>query len=628
MGELEIREARDEREARAFTRAALRDVTALERMVEQGRFETSVRRLGVEQEMYLVDSDCRPAPRITELLETLRDPRFTTELARFNLEANLVPHRLEGDVFASMEAELRQTVELAERAAEPLGVRILLTGILPTLREEDLGLGNMTPEPRYRQLNNAVFKSRGAMTVSIDGIEQYEGSYDSVVLEGANTSLQLHLQVDPAEGARLYNLAQLITAPLLAAATNSPVLLGRRLWHETRIAVFERALDDRTASQLSRGSLTRVTFGDSWVRDSLVEVFRDNLSRFPVLLTRDLPEDSLACLERGAVPPLSALTLHNGTVWRWNRPCYGLTDGQPHLRIECRVLPSGPTVLDEVANAALFCGLMTGLADTSGEIARRLPFADARANFLRAARDGLAAELRWLDDRRVRARELLLEELIPAARTGLAGCGIPPEQVERYLGTVEERVWSGRTGSRWLLEALAANADREPHVVSHDAVNEMLARQHSGEPVHLWDPELPQTSSAQGGPTVGHIMTRGLFTVRPDDVIDLATSVMEWKHVRHVPVESESGELLGVVTARELLNVHERWPEHGAAEPVPVAAVMRSDFVQVAPDTPLGEAARQMLESDCGCLLVIDGGKLVGMVTERDVVRVTSRLLG
>jgi len=618
MGEFAIRKPADEAEVRVFTRAVLNDIRALSALIDRGGVETGVTRVGAEQEMYLVGADYRPAPCAEAVLARLDDRRFTTELARFNLEANFDPHRFEGRFLERLQADLDGALTKVSRVAAGLGARVLLTGILPTLRVEDLGITNLTPALRYQYLNEALFRGRDAVTVVIDGIDNYEGSYDSVVLEGANTSLQLHLQVDPARGAQLYNLMQLITAPLLAAATNSPVLLGRRLWHETRIAVFERALDERSGSQLARGSPTRVFFGDAWLKDSLLEVFRDNVARFPVLLTRDLDEDSAAVVADGRAPKLAALALHNGTVWRWNRPCYGVADGVAHLRIENRVLPAGPSVIDEVGNAALFYGMMASLPKIYGNVAERLPFVDAKVNFLAAARLGLAAEFGWLDGRRIGAKALLCDELLPAARDGLAAVGVPASLIDRYIGVVEARVRSGQTGSSWLLETFRAHRERAPAQIWRDAVAAMLGQQATGRPVHEWE-LAPQLAAGSGTePTIGSIMTTDLFTLRPDDLVDLASSVMEWKHVRHIPVESERGELVGLLTVRDVLRARDAG---NPAEQDAVKTLMRTDFVQVDPELGLMAALRQILESDHGCLMVVSRGKLVGIVTERDLLR-------
>lgn len=631
MGELTIRRARDEAEARAFSRAVVRDIHALELLIEKGGIETGIARMGVEQEMYLVGSDLRPMPRAQEILAGIDDPRFTYELASFNLEANFLPQVLRGGFLGELERQLTEALALVNGVAAGHDASVLLTGILPTLGNEHMRRSMITPLPRYEMLNEALMHGRDAITVVIGGIDQYEGRHDSVVLEGANTSLQLHLQVTPDNAADRYNLMQLITAPLLAAATNSPVLLGRRLWHETRVAVFERSLDERTDAQLSRGFPTRVCFGQNWLRHSLLEIFHDNAARFPSILGREITEDSVAMVEAGDAPKLAALALHNGTVWRWNRPCYGVADGVAHLRIENRVLPSGPTIIDEVANAALFYGLMQALPERYGDVAAQLPFADAKSNFLGAARQGLGARFAWLGGRRVEARELLLRELIPAARDGLAALQVPDDQIDRYLGVIEARVGTGQTGADWLLDSFQAHRDAPPQDIWRGAVAAMLDGLQHNRPVHEWLPAEPLPSLGRRMPPVlGDVMTTDLFTLRPDDVVDLASGVMKWKRIRHVPVEDAAGRLVGVLTARELLAIAEAAGNPPVAAQAPaVASLMHTSFTTAPPHMSVREAVPLMLASDLGALLIVnEGGTLMGIVTERDMVRLLADLLG
>lgn len=631
MGEHDVRETVDGAEVRAFTRAILADLRALEVLLDRKMIESDTRRVGVEQEMFIVDGKCRPLPIAHELLAELHDARFTTELARFNFEANLAPRPLGGAFLRELEADLEDVLATVRGAAEGMGARVLLTGILPTLRHGDLGLENLTREARYRQMNDAISRLRGgAFPVRIEGIDLFDVVHDSVMIESANTSLQLHLQVGPDEFAKLYNLAQVVTAPLLASATNSPLLLGRRLWHETRVALFERAIDERTSAQLGRGLLSRVTFGDGWVQESVLEVFRENLARFHVIMTREVDSDPVAEVERGCRPALSALTLHNGTVWRWNRPCYGVADGVAHLRIENRVLPSGPTVPDEVANAALFYGMMLALEQSYEDITQHISFGDTKANFLAAAQHGIKAGFSWLDNRHVSARSLLLDELLPAAREGLRMVQTPEADIDRYLGIMEDRVTSNRTGSRWLLESLAAAEGPVAHDACLEAITaEMLERQESGQPVHEWELARvdPHAEAPARATSVRDIMSTNLFTVLPEDVIDLAESVMEWRHIRHVPVEDAAGRLVGLLSHRALLRAHDGAGCAGEAPTVSVESVMDRDPVTVPPDMPLPEAMARLLESDSGCLLVVSQNRLVGIATERDFLHVAAEYL-
>ncbi len=629
MGEHDVRESISSREVRGFTRAILGDLRALEAMLEREMIEDGVRRAGAEQEMFLVDADCRPMPIAEELLAGLDGGSFTSELGRFNLEANLAPRNLHGSFLRDLESDLEAVVSTVNRAAATFGARVLLTGILPTLRYDDLALENLTPQPRFRRLIDALARLRsGSFPIHVDGIDVLDTEFDSVMLESANTSLQLHLQVGQHEFPGVYNLAQLITGPLLAAATNSPLLLGRRLWHETRVAVFERAVDVRSRAQLARGHLSRVSFGDAWLNGSILDIFRENLERFQVLVTRDVDGDPLAMVEQGIAPALSALMLHNGTVYRWNRPCYGVADGIAHVRIENRVLPSGPTILDEVANAALFYGLMLGLEDCYGDVSTRLSFDHAKANFVAAAEHGIKAEFNWIEAGKVPARTLLERELIPAAREGLRRVEVPSTDIERYLGVIEERVASGQNGSSWLLESFDAMHAYGTHEARCSALTRaMLERQSSGEPVHRWQPGQVSMQPEQSNRprTVRDIMSTNVFTVRPEDVLDLATSIMEWRHIRHVPVEDSDGCLVGLLSHRALLRLHARSAGDAEQQPTSVERVMDRNPVTVAADTQLDEAAGKLLDAESGCLLVVDHDRLVGIATERDFLHAAYR---
>ncbi|MEL6190022.1 MAG: hypothetical protein AAFU79_35810, partial [Myxococcota bacterium] len=380
-----------------------------------------------------------------QLLERLDDTRcYTTELGLFNLEMNADPQDFTGKGFSKLEDQLRKLYDDARAAGEDIGVLPILTGILPTLEKSDLGLENMVPSERYQALNRVMLEARGkAFDFSIRGLDDLTLEHDSVMVEACNASFQVHLQLaEPERFAHYYNLSQLLLGPVLAAGTNSPVLFGRRLWAETRIALFEQSCDIRTAGLLQRDAPGRVSFGSDWLEGGLVDVLRENIRRFRPLVGAELNDvDGTAALAAGQVPDLKALRLHNGTIYRWNRPCYGISsNGQPHLRIELRVLPAGPTVVDEVASAAFWLGLMRELGEQLEDIPRRMNHDDARVNLYNAARDGLRARLTWLDGQEVLAQPFILEELLPKAGAGLARAGVAQEDADRYLGVLEERV--------------------------------------------------------------------------------------------------------------------------------------------------------------------------------------------
>jgi CBS domain-containing protein len=631
MGDTQT-ERRNEETMRAFMKAVLNDVHALEQMIEADLFETGRRRIGAEQEMFLVDKAMRPHPAAVEILADLQDPRITTELARFNIEANTQARLFGSDCLRQMEAELQEVVGVVRQAAARHGADVLLAGILPTLRKTDLGLDNMTPLPRYESLNQALTQQRGGdFHIYIKGTDELQITHDNVMLESCNTSFQVHFQVAPDEFARLYNVAQAVTAPVLAAAVNSPVFLGQRLWQETRVALFQLSVDERSTTHQSRGFPPRVTFGSGWVRESVLEIFREQIARFRILLATDLEEDSLEVLRRGQVPKLRALCIHNGTTYRWNRACYGISEGVAHLRIENRVMPSGPTITDEVANAALFFGLMSAFVDAYPDISKVMEFDDARLNFFEAARHGLDAQFRWVGGKLHAAADLLQAHLLPMARAGLAKAGIDAPDIDTYLGIMEERVKSGRTGAHWVLRSLTDMGEQGTRDIRERSVTaEMLDRQRQGRPVHEWDYGTLREDDdwrRHGYRTVGQFMSTDLFTVHPEDLVDLAASVMDWEHIRHVPVEDEHGRLIGIITHRSLLRYMARGGSNGLSRPVAVRDIMKHAPLTVSPETLTLDAIRLMRQHQIGCLPVVDGDKLVGIITESDLLDVSARLL-
>ncbi len=629
MGEHEVESARDNTKLREFMRALLEDVAALERMCAEGRIERGVRRIGAEQELFLVDRSGDPAPVATEVLERLKQlgGEYTTELGRFNVEANMRPQVFGGGCLRAMEEELDASIARVRIAAAEAHAQVVMTGILPTLEKRHLTLEYMTPSPRYHELNRVMSQLRGREFLGyIKGVDELQITHDNVMLEACNTSFQVHFQVAPDEFARFYNLAQAVTAPVLAVAVNSPLLLQHRLWHETRVALFQQSLDSRSRAHQERGSRQRVSFGDRWIRESVLEIFRDDVARYRVLLSGDLGEPSMELLRRGETPPLRALCLHNGTVYRWNRPCYGVKDGTAHLRIENRALPAGPTVVDEIANAAFFFGLLSGLAVEGVDVTSALAFDDAKGNFHAAARYGLGARLVWLDGKTHAAPELVLA-LLPIAREGLRATEVDEDSIERYLGVIEERTRTGRTGAQWMLDSIAKLQEVVRAERYRTLVLEMVKKAESGAPVHEWP--LAQTSETQdwrdGFRTVGQFMTTDLFTAHPEDLVDLAASLMEWEHIRYVPVEDAEGKLVGLVSHRRLLRLVARG--NSSAAPIAVRDIMAADPVTATPDTTALEAMRMMGDHKVGCLPVVREGKLVGIVTEHDFIAVARKLL-
>ncbi|MFO7895104.1 MAG: CBS domain-containing protein [Longimicrobiales bacterium] len=615
-----------------FTRALLRDVRALQRILEEGLMETGVRRVGAEQELILVDAHRRVAPVAAKILSALDDDRFTTELARFNVEVNAPPAAVTPALLSDLEVTLKELVARVQTEAVRHSADVVLTGILPCLHQRDLSLENMTPRDRYRRLNEATMAlAGGRMLLHITGADELRVEHDSVMIEACNTSYQVHLQVEPQEFPRLYNAAQLVIAPLLSAAANSPFLFGKRLWAETRIAVFRQSIDTRAASPSLRQMTRRVRFGDAWVERSVAELFEEDIVHLRTMMTREPDEDPLAVLDAGGIPELRCLKLHNGTVYRWNRPCYGVTEGKPHLRIECRALPSGPTITDEVANSAFWLGLVVGAAERYPDLPARLEFADAKANFIAAARRGLNTAFTWLDGEAVPAPALIRNRLLPLAADGLSQLGVDAEDAARYLNVIDRRVAGNQTGARWLEKSAQAMAgEATPPERCAALTSAMITRQRSGRPVHEWTLARIEEGLAVTGPTVPTVdqfMTTQLFTVHEDELVDLAAFIMDREKTRQILVEDRDFRLVGLISYRSLLRLLATGGIRELGEPVPVRDAMTRGPITIPPDTTVVDAIRLMREHGVSCLPVVQDAQLVGIISERDFLPLASELL-
>ncbi len=624
-------ERQDSGELRRFTQHVLRDVRAMERLLEDDLFETGERRIGAEQEFFLVDRSWRPAPVNTEILDRVDDERVVPELGRYNMELNADPVAWGGDCLSRLHGQIRSLLERVHDLARDCGAEVLLTGILPTIRKSDLKLENMTPKDRYRVLNEALTRLRGGeFEFYLRGADEMRLRHDSMMVESANTSFQVHFQVDPEEFAPLYNVAQLVTAPVLAVGVNSPLLFGKRLWHETRIALFQLSVDTRSGMPDLREQLPRVTFGNRWVDESILEIYREDVARFRPLFLEDIDEDPFEAIEAGRAPALRALQLHNSTVYRWNRPCYGLTSPEkPHLRIENRVLPSGPSLTDEIANAAFWLGVLNGVASEHGDVRELIDFDDARANFQAAARLGMGAQLTWLDGEAWAVDELVSERLLPLAREGLRDGDIDRDDIDRYLGVIEGRCETGQTGSVWILKSLQEMRDEGAFEERLRAITGATAdRQQSDRAVHEW--ELAELEEGGGWePSYLHLegfMTTDLHTVNQDDAVELVANLMAWHRIRYVPVEDDQHRLVGLVSDRSLLRFFTQ-DEEATGEPTPVREIMKKDIVTASPDMSTLEAIELMRDRSVACLPVVQGDHLVGIVTEHNFLEIAGQLL-
>jgi hypothetical protein len=473
----------------AYRQKVRRCLEALARMLDDDAFDPGSRTTGLEIELNLMDENAEPAMRNAEILANLADPSFQTELGQFNLELNARPRLISGHGFADYETDILERLARAEDRAGKADCTIVMIGCLPTLTPEHLVVDNLSANERYRALNDQMSDARGeAFAVDIRGEERLTTATDSIALEAACTSVQFHLQVPPERFAAHWNASQAIAAAQVAIGANSPYLYGRRLWAETRIALFEQATDTRPDELKNQGVRPRVWFGERWIT-SVFDLFEENVRFFPPLLPVLDDEDPMAVLNAGGVPKLSELCLHNGTVYRWNRPVYGIMNGRPHLRVENRVLPAGPTVVDLLANAAFYFGVVRQLAVEERPIWSRLPFETAQDNFHEAARRGIEADLWWPGLGELPVTDLVRRELLPKAYLGLEKLGVPPADQDRLLGVIEDRCRTGRNGAVWQSEAVRA-AERHRGLDRPAALHDMLLRysllQHANQPVHTW----------------------------------------------------------------------------------------------------------------------------------------------
>lgn len=484
-------------EAREFTRGDRRryrdkvsqNLSALRRMLAESTFDKERTQAGLEIELNLVDEQLRPAMQNRAVLGAINDPQFQTELGRFNVEINLAPQELNNKGLTSFEDSVRKALDEANRRASEVGSRLVIIGILPTLGEEHVHPDTLSEDPRYALLDQQILNSRGEnLIIDIEGeSEHLHLESDSIMPESACTSTQVHLQVNPDDFAPIWNAAQAIAGLQIAVGANSPYLFGHRLFAESRIPLFEQSTDTRSEDLKTQGVRPRVWFGERWI-GSIFDLFEENARYYSALLPVVTDEDPMAMLDEGEVPRLSEMMMHNGTVYRWNRPIYDVAGGQPHLRVENRVLPAGPTIADTMANTAFFAGLVRGLASQARPVWRDMSFLAAEENFNNCTRHGITAEVYWPGTGLVPATELVLRKLLPIAATGLKQQGVDEGEISRLLGIIEQRCVLGINGATWQIEQVEARekaGDSRPEAL-RGMLGEYLENMHTNEPIHTW----------------------------------------------------------------------------------------------------------------------------------------------
>ncbi len=593
----------------------IRDLEALERMVVEGLIEKGPIRIGAEQEFFIVDHEFLPNNNALTLLEAINDPHFTTEIGDYNLEINLDPLILKNGCFEQLHSDLLGFLEKGQKVADTSYSKFILSGILPTIDQSHIGIDHMMPVPRYKVINEAAKESRAQdFNIHIKGVDDLNFLSDSVMPESCNTSWQMHLQIDPDEFIEMFNWAQAISGPVLAACSNSPLLFGRELWHETRIALFTQTVDIRTNSFLLDESQSRVSFEDDWQKGSISDIFKGNISRFRSLVTSEFDRDSMDMLDKGEIPRLLALNLHNGTVYRWNRACYGIGGGKPHLRIENRYIPSGPSPIDQVANFAFWVGLMKGKDEKYLDIASQMDFRDVRSNFYKAARYGMGTQFTW-EGRQVPGHQLLLEEFLPMSANGLRKVGISESSITRFLGIIEHRV-KGHNGSSWIIDSYRnlLKSKKKNEALQVLTANLFLLQQ-KDLPVSEWPILQPDSKSHFNlERKVRHIMNTNIISVEKNDPVELVVNMMRWNNIHHIPVIKGNRDLIGLLSWSDIEIFFE------SEEPIKliVKDIMKREVITITSQQSLDQAKEIMSKYGINCLPVVNGKKLIGILTSND----------
>ena len=622
MGSHAVTAIKTQKNRKDFVHHLLNDIEALEYMIKNDLFENGIQRVGVEQELCIVDKDYRPSTNALEILNKINDIHYTTELALFNLEINLDPCELKDTCFSDIEKQLIALLEKGYKvAAETDNNKIILTGIIPTLRKKDLIFKNVTPFKRYKTLNKVLKKIRGDdFKLHILGIDELILKHESILFEACNTSFQVHLQVSPEDIIDKYNWSQAIAGPMLSIMTNSPILLGKELWSETRIALFQQSIDLRNVSHISREQKPRVSFGNSWVKDSILELFTDDISRYPPLVFSKFEENSIETVKKGIMPKLKALNLHNGTLYKWNRLCYGVHENTAHLRIENRYIPSGPSVKDEIANALLWVGVMQGMPKKYQKIWKKMSFYDARGNFINAARTGINTYFNWFD-KGISAKKLLENILIPMAKEGLLKSKINESEINYYLGIIQKRIDTSTTGSKWIIRNKRKLREKVSKYESNVILTEHIYRnQISNKVISEWNSvDFYENKSDKKYNKLYKIMSTSIFVVHENDLIKLALKIMEWKQINHIPVVNKRNKIVGVIEKKQLDEL-----DFSSKKVLNMVAknIMNKDFDVAHPEMSYKKSKELIINTKNTCVAVITEDKLVGIFTKSDLERI------
>lgn len=618
MGDFNIKSINNHAERSEFYHLMLKDLKAFDILLKEGIVEQKSDTIGAEQELCLIDKRGYPTSTALNILKDIKDPNYTNELALYNLEINLSPQKLNGKCFSYSENELHNSIARGRSVAQIYDTDIFLAGILPTINFRHLSFEYMTPEERYKVLSNELLRLRGThFEIFLQGVDDFHATLNSVLFEACNTSFQLHLQIDPREFDAMHNWAQMISGPILAACTNSPLLFGKELWAENRIALFKQSLDTRALKNHSLNMMPRVYFGKEWMEGSPIQLWQKDVVSFPTILRGEGAPDPVELINQGIAPTLKHIRLHNGTTYTWNRLCYGVHENIPHIRIECRYLPAGPTFIDEMANFALWIGVMKGMPEQYREFWKELPFEIAKSNFIKGARYGLQSMHYWMD-RYYCTNELISSILLPIAYNGLHKMGVDSDDAHRLLNVIDQRMSRQRNGSTWQIYNFRKLKKKyKPSIVCQILTKEMLDRQKEDIPVHEWHDlnignNYYQSLIKPADLLVEDVMNRDVISIKEYSTVEVAKAVLEWEKFHHLPVEDVKGNLTGIISQTLLDTCQD--------DLTIISDIMVRDIISVKPNDTYLYAINLMEEKNVGSLIVKEEDKLIGIITQSDKV--------
>lgn len=617
MGAFNILKIENSIQRNLFYKDIFDDLDVFDQMLAEGVIDQNDNVIGAEQELCIVGKDFCPKPKALAILDDLKMREYTNELALYNLEINLDPVLLEGGCFSGIEKSLLQLIEDGRTVARKHDADIFITGILPTITKEFLHLNYMTPIERYFTLNDALLNLRGKkFEIYLQGVDDLHLKLNSILFEACNTSMQLHLQINPNEFAHYYNWAQMISGPVLSCCVNSPLLFSKELWAETRIAVFKQSLDTRNHLNHYRERLPRVYFGESWLNGSPSELWKNEVVRFPLIFRGEGGGNSMSEFSNGIMPNLKSVRLHNGTTYTWNRMCYGVDNNASHIRIECRYLPAGPTVVDEIANMVFWVGLMKAAKFQENNFWKNLDFKATKANFFRAARTGLDTEFD-IFGREINADELILDILLPLARRGLTESNVNESDADYYLSIIEKRVLNRQTGAQWQTSNFRKLTEKfKPSLASKVIVGESLNFQMENIPISEWQNLTNEKLSLFFESnfktlTAKDIMSHHIHSIDENTSILLAIKLMQWKNIHHVLVENQEAEFKGLLNLDDILELKD--------EMTSITDHLTAEYFSIHPNTLLSEIQDLFASSNKTSAIVFENKKAVGIITNKDL---------